>query len=173
MCYIVYSLPRTMSTWMSHFLYERDHPCYHEKSQEFPSVNTLAMDMIHRQYGVCDTGLILLHKKIEYYQIPTVLILRDYKEVWEELENLKIPLTDRMKRGYLEAIDSYPGVVIPFKELQTKDGVRQLCTHISVPFDEVKYEEFKDTQIQPFVPPMVARVKKNLQFCKELYKDFI
>jgi hypothetical protein len=158
---------------MAHFLYEKNRPCYHEKSQEFSSVNEIAQFVINRNCGIADTGLILLHDHFEKYPINCVLVLRDFDTVCKELETLGIPLTEKMKVAYEKAIASYRGPVITFDELKTEEGVQRLCGFINVEFDKRKYDEFKDTQIQPFVKPMVERARKNLPLCKELLKEFL
>lgn len=173
MAYIIYSLPRSMSTWLSHFLYEKNRPCYHEKSQEFTNVHDIAMFVVNRECGIADTGLILFHEQFEKYPINTVLVLRDSDTVYKELETLGIPFTDKMKDAYERVLLSYRGPVVTFEELKTEGGVRKLCSFLNIDFDERKYEEFKDTQIQPIMKPTIDRVKSNAHNWKVLLKEFV
>lgn len=172
MSFIIYSLPRSMSTWLSHFLYEKDRPVYHEKSQEFSTPQQIK-EFLNGDCGICDTGLLLLWRDFYYTRINTVLVVRDPKDVWKELDDIGLAMPEKLREQYEKALEEYDGPRIQFKVLQTKEGVKELCSLLNIEFDEHKYEEFKDTQIQPFVQPMVQRAKGNLTNCKALYKEYL
>jgi hypothetical protein len=162
-----------MSTWLSHFLYTKEKPCYHEKSQEFSSADSIAQFLLEKDCGFADTGLLLHWDKFIKYPVTTILIEKNPEEVWKELERIGLPLPHKTKEAYVKATNEYFGPRISFEEVVTESGMRKLCFTLGVDFDEVKYEEFKDTQIQPFVPQMIERAKKNLNTCQDFYKEFI
>lgn len=166
-----------MSTWLAHFLYERDVPSYHDKSQEWGSFDDMTKLLCNpeQECGVVDTALILHWENVKEHapNVKTVAVLRDQDEVFSELETMGMYVPEHKQNMFLKAFVEYDGPKISFQRLKTEEGMRELCSYIEVPFDRTKYYEFKDSQIQPFLKPMEERHKQNMDTCKVFYKEYM
>lgn len=175
MSFIIYTLPRSMSTWLAHFLYEKDRPCFHDKSQEWTNNEDMINFFNKGQCGITDTALILKWKEVKTAlpKVKTVAVFRDADEVFSELDSIGMYSNKEQQEQLLKACVEYDGPKISFEFLKTEEGIQTLCSILGIEFDKQKYQEFKETNIQPLLVPMLLRHSQNLQNIKEFYKEYI
>ena len=99
--------------------------------------------------------------------------MRDPEEAFKELETLGMGISEEKQNVLLKSFVEYDGPKLSFENIKTQEGIMELCNLLEIPFDGEKYFEFKDSQIQPFVKPMLERHESNMNNMKLFYKGCV
>ena len=173
--FIIYSLPRSRTAWLSAFLSYEDWTCFHERAMYMRGVDEIKALFSRQRIGSVETaagqGWFLIH---HYFpDIKAVVIRRPIEDVRASLlrgvdglglynqEQLSQVLNygDRM----LDQIAKQPGVLtIAHEELDSEEGCRQIFEHcLPHKFDRAWWLSLKDKNIQINMPNMLHYYQRN------------
>lgn len=191
--FIIYSLPRCRTYWLSEFLTYGDWKCHHEYAIYLRTVQDMADFFNRPNTGTVETAAAQGFYLINHYQpnIKSVVIRRPVQEAIDHMMAVDIsavgkydPVKMKQVMNYgnrmLEKIATLPNVlVVQFQDLVKEDTCRAIFEYcLPYGFDREWWLELKDANLQIDVPAMLryyhANIKDILGFkraCKlELYR---
>ena len=164
--FIVYSLSRSRSFWLSKFLTYGAHYCAHNLRLRAPSLDWLKGFLSVPNIGATDPGMIELWPMLscEFPNHRQVVVHRPRAEIKASFDKLGFPYGEPEHREVLlQAIGSIPGVLnVTFEGLQEEEvckSVFEFC--LGVPFDRQHWLDLKDQNLQTDFQQNVAQIKKN------------
>lgn len=173
--FIVFSLPRSRSTWLSLFLSYGGRQIGHDIGVESSS----PADFFDRlSAGTCETGAAFAWRAIKKLRpdVKFAVVLRDPLDVAKSLERLGAPnmLAEMQARDDdLWDILTVPGTLaLEYDQLATEAGCREIfefCT--GEPFDAAWWRRFDPINIQVDIPKQFARLAQNRETIEALKAD--
>lgn len=141
--FIVFALPRSRTSWLSHFLSIGDFKCYHEQCMYMRSVDDLKAWLAQDNTGAAETGAAPGWRLIKHFRpdIRTLVVRRPVDEVVASL--LKIDLTGvgayeetKLRKGMLyldrclDQIEQQPGTLsVKFADLANEETCARVFEH--------------------------------------------
>ena len=176
MSFVVYSLPRSRSAWLSHYLTYKDHTCLHEPAMTMRHPDDYYSLLKVKNVGIADTGIAQGWRLIEYAcpGIKTVVVHRPVEEAVDSLMKLdlagiatyeKTSLTKHFEYGkrMLDEISRRSDVLsVNFSDLNHEEVCKKIFQHC-LPY-EFDYEHWKycsELNIQIDVKGMLLYYFKN------------
>lgn len=150
--FIVFTMPRTKSYWLSKFLSYKGFDCKHDHLYQ---LNTHPW-----MVGTVETGQIPFWRDIkqEYPDARIVTVRRNFDEIATSLEEIGIPRTKTEiimdMEYYSVCMDNleklYPNTLaLTYNELNTEEGCKKVFEFLmQVPFDKDWYNYMKDQNLQ-------------------------
>lgn len=188
--YIIYSLPRSRTAWLSAFLTYGDWKAYHEVLLYCRSLQNIKELLSNSNMGIVETGAIAGRLLIKHCcpQIKEVVILRPVEEAIESMLNTNTHgmVTwdkDKMHRvmhysdRQLRKLVTSPDVLaIDYAELATEEGCKKIFEYcLPYPFDKEWWKLGKDQNIQvdmkQFFTYYIANREQIETFKKKLKVD--
>lgn len=173
--YFILGLPRSRTTWLSVLLSQGKDICYHEKSLEFSSLESLKIFCEENpNCGISDTALIL-HWKWIRQNIPEakiILINRNINEVIKSVQEIGLPLDSLpFLKEKLEEAKLDPEIVqIEFSDLNKKQYCKIIYEYCKEePLNDSWYEAVRGIEMQPNKDFLAKEIQKNLNNIQSLY----
>lgn len=152
--FIVFSLPRSRSAWMAHFLRYGGSTCGHDIATSCSSVAEFK-EKFYLLAGTCETGAVLGWRVLreEFPKAKFVVVKRDPMEVWSSLLSFGIEadLDDLVRKWVLlDVVSALPGTLtLDYDSLRHPEPCKQLfelC--LDLPFDWLWWQTLSETNIQ-------------------------
>ena len=169
--FLITGLPRSRTAWMSAFFCTGNIFCLHEPMStlyDISEAGRLFTSDFHSHVGVSDTAAgFFLPWIMENVNPPTVIIERDLADVEEDLRRVGIPVVNDMQTVLLKKLNEYrhhPNVLwVGFDSLSDKRIMQKIWFHLvpGVPFDDERYEQLNDLNIQANVPKFKEYAQAN------------
>lgn len=169
--FIIYSLPRSRSTWMQLWLHHKDGlsighdlamTCYHW--EQFIGLYDQGLT------GTCETGAIVGWRLLRHCKpdVKTAVVFRDVAEVDASLRKFDIYARDDLveRRAMLEEVASLDGVYsLDWKELSEVNAVKKLWEFIfeDDSFDEDRHSQMCGINAQVNVPDIMAYLHNSAE----------
>lgn len=150
MNFIIFSLPRSGSAWLSNFLTYEDVFCYHEPLAD----HNLCPDRAAPITGFCDTHA---------YTFPVVadlefVLLRDIEQIRNSLSLANLPFIDDVDSFRRRTLNAYP---IEYSKLFNVDYLRDIWYNISTsPFNAKRAEMLIEMNVQRDFGALLQRVRR-------------
>ena len=169
--FIVYSLPRSRSTWMQLWLHHKE---------GLSIGHDLAMTCWHWAHfiglydqgltGTCETGAIVGWRLLRHFkpEIKTVVVFRDVGEVDASLQKFDIYARDDLveRRAMLEEVASLEGVYsLDWRELSDRIAAKKLWEFIfeDESWDEDRHHQMCGINAQVNVPDIMGYLHNNAE----------
>lgn len=165
--FIVYSLPRSRSAWLSYFLTYKDWHCSHDIVTDLHSITELESFFKRPNVGTCETGMVDGWKLIEklYPQVRRIVVRRSLKDVKASLAKFGINADKDVERrsALLTQVTQRPGVLtVTFDDLDTEEGCKKVFEHcLQLPFDRDYWLSLKDRNIQIDMERRIEKLRNN------------
>lgn len=168
--FIVFSLPRSRSTWTSRFLSYGGRKCGHDLATECDSVHRFAT-MIRGEYaGTAETGAVVGWRAIRVLmpEAKIAVVRRPVCEVHDSLARFGLGskmLMDELeeRNAMLDHVAQLPGVrSFAFADLDDIEACSALFEHcLGVPFDWEWWEGLANVNVQVDVPEQLRKLVNN------------
>lgn len=152
--FMILSLPRSRSTWMSHFLSYRGSRCEHDLLVYCGSIFQFE-DALSQCDGSCETAAMVGWKLIvqRYPHIRLVVVKRPLEEVIRSLANKGFtidPAFIEARAHMLDAVSNLPGVLtFTYEQLQEESVCKEIFEFcLQTPFDYEWWDEMRRKDIQ-------------------------
>jgi hypothetical protein len=137
--FVVFSLPRSRSYWLSNFLSYGDWNCSHDVSRHFRSLNDAKCWLKQDYTGSCETGTAAWWRLLVQYRpdVRVAIVRRPVEEVMDSLERVGVMPSPTL-RGQLLRLDSKlvqiarrvpNALLINYADLASEAGCARLFTH--------------------------------------------
>ena len=183
--FIVLSLPRSRSAWMSAFLSYGGLRCGHDIAVECASIADFkaALDDLR---GTCETGAAIAWRLLrqEYPQAKLVVVQRPVGEVMDSFARMRLfpsdtlaDLTNEMLRRalFLNELSRQPNVLfLPFRAIDEEAGCAMLFEHcLGIPHDHEWWLCLRDLNIQIDFPARLKRLARNAAHLARLKAEVV
>lgn len=180
--FIIYSLPRSRTAWLSQFLTYRDWTCHHEQA-----IHMRSMEDVRNVFSLENTGFIetaaiagrhLIHSVCP--NIRELVILRPVNDVVESFMKLDVSDIATYDRVKLKKVMDYedrmlrniakePNVLtINFEDLNKEETCAKIFEHcLPYSFDKAWWESLKEKNIQVSVKEYILFYHKNRAVIEE------
>lgn len=165
MSFVVFSLPRSRSAWLSVFLSYQGRQIGHDIGIDCRT----PAEFIHRiGDGTCETGAAFAWRLVRRAlpEARFVVVRRPRAEVVDSLcrfgfGDQTAELTDRDRR--LDEIAAQPGTLsIDYADLATEGGAARAFEHcLAAPFDPIWRRRLEALNIQVDMPKMIEKLRRN------------
>lgn len=154
--FIIYSLPRSRSKWLSTFLTYDKWFCGHDIVLDFPSLSGIQNFYKKPYNGSCETGMVDGYKAMLSLvpEAKLVVVKRPVIDVTSSLyqalhQNIEISQLYR-RMELLREVANLPGVLsVDYKDLNSEATCKQIFEHcLEQPFDVTWWQGLKDKNIQ-------------------------
>jgi len=147
--YIIVGLPRSGTTWLSHFLSIDECQCLHDPSAFFSK-----QEMSLFNGGLCDTGLWFDMDWCREKTRKLIVIERPIEDVNKSLTKLKFPLVTKYFYERFMKVKGLADYIIYFDSLfVSEDEAREFWEFVypEIPFDKDRWKELSKIKINSFV----------------------
>jgi len=166
--FIVFSLPRSRSAWMTHFLSYSPFQCGHDIATHCSSVSDFLGHFGDGMVGTCETGAVEAWRVIraEMSECKFVVVRRPVSEVLASFYKLGLfpdPQIILDRAGMLESVAALPNtLVLDYSELAGQLGCRRLFEFcLELPFDHNWWEYYAGFNIQVDVEAQLRLTESN------------
>ena len=165
--FIVFSLPRSRSYWLSRFLNYDPWRCHHDIVTDLHSIQKLQNFFDIPYIGTCETGMVdgwrIAEKLVP--DARRVVVKRPVDEVSKSLAKFDIHWDDELKRrdNLLDEVSLRPGVLtVKFDDLDSFSTCRRVFEHcLNIPLDWLHWRQFKEKNLQIDMPSRLRKLEKN------------
>ena len=177
--YIVFSLPRSRSFWLSNFLTVRGKICGHDEMVNCGSIAE-AVEVFNDLRGSCETGAVLGWKLIRklWPELKIVVVFRPLGEVVESLGK-KMTITKEIEEDlYLKSlmlmnVAKLPGVMVTTFEALRDQGickdVFEFCNEDT--FSPIRWRLMEGVNIQVDFDERIGRLGRNYKALTQLKSE--
>ncbi len=179
--FLITGLPRSRTAWMAAFMSSGSVLCKHEPLKFLSDIRQLPSALgseFHTHVGASDSGAgFFLPWIMSNMNPPTVIIDRNTDDAKRSmLVDLGIDVGDSLHglKNTLTQFRAHPNVMwVPFDSLNDKRVMQKIWFHLlpGVPFDEERYEQFNDLDIQVIFKNVQAQVNANANGQANLYRE--
>lgn len=156
MSFIIFSLPRSRSKWISHFLSYQGAVCGHDTAASCGSVEQFLAKFGQKDFvGTCETGAVLGWKLIRHCMPKAKLIVvrRPVDQIIRSLAQQQVwvdPGEMQVRGAMLDALSRAPGVkTITYEQLEQLEVCKWLFEHcLDLAFDFEHWQSLASTNIQ-------------------------
>lgn len=165
--FIVYSLPRSRSAWLSYFLTYKDWQCSHDIVTDLHSIAELEAFFKRPNVGTCETGMVDGWEYVYKIRpdIKIVVVRRKITEVAMSLEKFDIIADEDIIRrnNLLREVSKLPtALTVNYDDLNNEETCKKVFEHcLGLPFDREHWLQFKDRNIQVDMPQRLEKLQKN------------
>lgn len=156
--FLIVSLPRSRSAWLSNYFTNGDIICYHERLRHFPA--PILIESLEGKNGDSDSMLCTIPDQVLMWEqlgkVKILVVDRNQEEVFRSLEKLfDNQITGEMMRLALDGFNQIKrktkGMIVKYHDLN--DMIEVVHSYITphIPFSEERFrllENFKITQIK-------------------------
>jgi hypothetical protein len=176
--FVVFSLPRSRSVWLTHFLSYPPFQCGHDVAVYCESIDDFVRMFSSGMVGTCETGAVSAWRVIreEIPEVKFVVIKRPVKEVIASLNKLGVApsfghLSDMV--NMLENVASLNGsLAVDYDELDSPVACRRIFEFcLGIPFDWEWWEYYSQFNIQVDVRRQIELINKNAPRLMRLKKE--
>lgn len=165
--FIVFSLPRSRSAWLSQFLTYGDWNCSHDIATELHSIAALQDHFSKPFTGSSETGMIdgwrLVYKLCP--TIKTVVVRRKVTEVAQSLAKFGLEADDLIlkRNALLREVSALPNTVtVNYDDLNREETCKAIFEHcLQIPFDREHWLKLKDKNIQVDMALWLEKLRRN------------
>lgn len=179
--FIVFTLPRSRSAWLSHFLSSDDVQVGHDLILECAYVSDF-FRLLDARGGTIETGAITGAKVIRRMRpdIKMAVVRRPVDQVIRSLVGIGlanlVPRQIEQRAELLDELSKEPGVLtIAFEDLATYDACNRLTEFCrGAPCPPERWDRFADFNIQLNIPRRVAKLQAkavNIQRIREQVEE--
>lgn len=168
--FLVFGLPRSMTTWAANWLTTDNTICWHDPAAVMPPWQCDQRSSSKRYRGMSCTGSWLFTDWVNEHPAPTLVIERPVEEVNASLQRLGLePLADEL----LERFSWLPGVRVSCKDLLDGAVARDVWNYLlpDVPYDVERHMQLRDMVVLTDVSsiPTAADVERLRHMLREAY----
>lgn len=161
--FVIFSLPRSRSAWLSAYLSRPGAIVGHDIGIGCASPEEFLARLSHRR-GTCETGAAFAWRLMPG-NIHKIVVNRPVEEVCASLARFGIDgIADEIERraAHLAEISAIPGTLtIDWRELSHLPAIVELHQHCGVPFDHAWFAMMAELNIQVDVMRELARARAN------------
>jgi len=176
--FVIFSLPRSRSFWLSKFLTYGHWTCGHDVCLNFENLEDLRKYYSQERTGSCETGAMEYYKVFRQLvpELKFVVVRRELDEVKKSLWKFGITLDDaESKLEALREISKLPNTLtIHFDKLDIPSSARALWEFVlPVPFDNQWFNYFKSRNLQINMRERVNKISVNKEKTDKLKLEAI
>ncbi len=168
MAFVVFSLPRSRSAWMAHYLGSAGDLVGHDIGIECKHPEDFLASFRNGMAGTCETGSMFGWRLLRHF-MPQVKFVVVRRPRWEVLRSLGayglLGLEDEMERrdALLDLIGSLPGTLtLDYHNLGYPEGSEKLWEFcLGKPFDEPGWRQINAVNIQVNMEERLAQLRRN------------
>lgn len=178
--FIIFSLPRSRSAWLSHYLTYADKWCGHDTVIDCKTMDEFAGQFVGPQAiaGSCETGAMLGWRVIRHSMPKAKLLVvrRPILECWAELATFGIAgdMTEMYRRSeLLSAISALPNVItIDWLELNDPNCCKMIFEHcLELDWNPRWWAKLAEVNIQVDMPRRIRKLQANHEILEQLKLD--
>lgn len=166
--FVVLSMPRSRSFWLSRFLSSPERPVGHDISRWFVSHAEIREFFASPGAGAVDTALGMIWDRLHIQGVNTVILHRDPDEVARSLAAIGMPVG--ITYAYASKLRAMRGFHVEQADLDCQDGaemVYRYCTGRKMP--KGRWRKFIGRNLQRDVEAMRRDVMANLAGIKTVF----
>ncbi len=161
--FVVLSMPRSRSFWLSKFLSTPERPVNHDISHTFSSHDEIRDHFANPAAAVVDTALGLIWDRLHVQGVSIVLLHRDPDEVARSLRAAGMSMSIGSVYAYSAKLRSMRGFHVEQRDLDCEEGAKTVyryCTGRKMP--KGRWREFIGLNLQCDIATMELDVLANL-----------
>ena len=171
--FVVCSLPRSRSAWLSQFLTYGDHYCGHEQLRYMRSLDDVKAWLAQPNTGSCETAAASFWRLLGKYapDVKIVTVRRPVSEVIESLRKTGLEIDEAVLRQEMIKLDRkldqiesrMPNVLsMQFKDLENEGACKAVFEHcLPYTHDHQRWAEMSAKNIQINLPALARYVTAN------------
>jgi hypothetical protein len=169
--YIIFSLPRSRSAWLSHLL-----NCGHDIALDSVSVGDF-LRRVDAKGGSCETGAIIGAMVIRKHRpdIRMAVIRRPVADVLHSLRNIGLtPIAGEIEERavLLNRLATEPGVLaIDFEDLNDFEACEDLAMFCGATLGKDRFEHYSDFNIQLDIRKRVDKLVRTAEAVKRMKQE--